>query len=264
VEPSFGALGGALARLLSLRRGEAVLGQRGHLELARVISLCFERGLWLFEGLQGKSVPLDDGHVRAIVALRDALRVGPPDLDVDPARARALCERRTRDPEAPPAIRGGALGLLWSQLSAEESADADRQGQAIQVLRGVARPETFGDFLAGLFALAREEVVGAQELVATIDACVTGFLRQDFLVALPALRQAFAYFPPRERLRIAETLVALGGDRSVDPSALLRTPMDVALLERAERMEQAALERARRFGLGDEHDLEASPKVGQP
>lgn len=266
-EPSFTALGGALGKLLALRRGEAVLGKRGHMDLASVLAACFDRGLWLFEATQGASAPLDEGHVRAVVALRDTLRVGPPELDVDPARARGLCERRTKDPEAPPALRGAALGLLWSMLDENDDAEA-RQKEAIAVLRAVARPETFGDFLGGLFALAREEVVRAEGLVGTIDACVTGFLRDDFLIALPALRQAFAYFPPRERLRIAETILELGAPADgpkaaarVDPMVLLRAPIDVSVVERGHRLEQAAATLAARFGLDDGGSSPVAPET---
>jgi hypothetical protein len=40
-----------------------------------------------------------------------------------------------------------------------------------------------------------------------LDELVGAMTDHDFLVALPALRQAFGYFPPRERHLIADRLV---------------------------------------------------------
>lgn len=262
-EPSFGSLGVALAKLLALRRGDLVLGERGKTELGAVIAACFDRGLWLFEGIQGPSAPLDEALVSAVRALRDVLRVGKegrPALDVDAERARAVCERRTHDPGTPPALRGAALGLLWSLRDASVDAEPgeDDASRTVAVLRAVARPETFGDLLAGLFALAREQVIRAPGLLAMVDATVTGFLPQDFLVALPGLRQAFSYFPPRERLSIAEAVLALGQDEAPgvlhDPRTLLDARVDVAAVQRGAAIERAALALATRFGLRDALD----------
>jgi hypothetical protein len=252
-EPSFEVLGSALAKLLALRRGDVVLGARGRIELRQVLAACFDRGLWLFEGIQGASAPLHEGHVRAVRALRDLLRLGAGEIDGAQVRARELCERRTKDPEAPPALRGAALGVLWSTREADGESD---EPQAIAVLRATARPATIGDFLGGLFALAREEVVRANELVATIDALVTGFLREDFLIALPALRQAFAFFPPRERLAIAQSILQIGGQTKADPMQLLRAPVDAAVVQRGAAIERGSAALALRFGLTDSHDEE--------
>src|SRR5262249_17522862 len=73
-EASFTALGAALERLLALFRGEAVLAARESADLARVIGACFERGLWLFESVQGANAPLDAGHLVAVRAMRDVTR----------------------------------------------------------------------------------------------------------------------------------------------------------------------------------------------
>lgn len=257
-EASFASLGRALQKLLGLRRGELVLGARGQSELPRVLDACFDRGLWLFEATSGPTAPLDLAHVAAVIALREVLRETDDDAHLMTTRALECCARRCHDPEAPPALRGAALGLLWSMAPApaeEEDEDhADHADHAIAVLRAVARPATFGDFLGGLFALARAEVAREPSIVATIDASVTGFLREDFLVALPALRQAFSYFPPRERLAIAESVLALGGRAGADPMALLHAPIDAELVRQGAALEAATHALARRFGLTDAHD----------
>lgn len=251
VEPSLSVLGAALERLLALRRGDAVLGAHVRLELEDVLRACFDRGLWLLEGVQGATAPLDDGHVRAVRVLRDVSRLQRDGLAVDRDRARAVCERRTHDGDAPPAIRGAALGFLWSTRDEDAPDDVPDEQRAIATLRAVARPASLGDFLAGLFALARTEVVHARALLATIDASVAGFLREDFLIALPALRQAFAYFPPRERLAIAEGVLALGGLERADPMLLLGAAVDERTFGRGAALDQRAAATATRFGLRD-------------
>ena len=116
-----------------------------------------------------------------------------------------------------------------------------------------ALPQVAGR-LRGPGLQAPAEVVRDRSIVATIDASVTGFLREDFLIALPALRQAFSYFPPRERLAIAESVLAIRGHAGHDPMALLRAPVDAELVRRAAALEGAALALARRFGLTDPLD----------
>lgn len=81
----------------------------------------------------------------------------------------------------------------------------------MRAVRGAFQPRSAGDWLAGLFALAREEVLQHGEMVGLLDELMSGLSADDFLLALPALRQAFEYFPPREREAIAERVLARRG-----------------------------------------------------
>jgi hypothetical protein len=81
----------------------------------------------------------------------------------------------------------------------------------LRAVRGAFVAATAGDWLAGLFALAREEVLHHDAVVALLDELLSGMGVEDFLVALPALRQAFEFFPPREREVIAGRLLARRG-----------------------------------------------------
>ena len=110
-----------------------------------------------------------------------------------------------------------------------------------------ADPELLGDFLFGLFTLAREPVQRRPDLVARIDEVVMAFADAEFLDALPALRRAFSAFTPREKDRLARGLP--GGARldeaaAADPSTL------AAMLELEGRL-RGALER-----YGVEHQAE--------
>ncbi|WP_227996994.1 DUF5682 family protein, partial [Glycomyces albidus] len=102
---------------------------------------------------------------------------------------------------------------------------------AAAAAEGAAAPDRLGDWLAGLFSLAREEVVAEDEgVIAAVDELVGDLTETEFLEALPALRHAFAMFPPRERGLIAERLVALrgGGDATELTMRLDVDPMTVA------------------------------------
>jgi hypothetical protein len=89
----------------------------------------------------------------------------------------------------------------------------------------------------------------APGLVAAMDEAISGLGREDFLVALPALRQAFAFFPPREKLAIAEAVLARHGAAGHDPSALLVVGVDPAAAREGMRIDAQLDALARRYGL---------------
>ncbi|NVI92687.1 DUF5682 family protein [Actinomadura sp. BRA 177] len=108
---------------------------------------------------------------------------------------------------------------------------------------GAAGASTFADWLAGLFALARQEVLDADTpVLGVLDELVGDLTDADFLVALPALRQAFEFFPPRERETIAEGLLERRGLRG-SARELLRTP-DAPLLMAEARALETRVEKA--------------------
>jgi hypothetical protein len=248
-ESSFDALGASLGTLASLWKFDVLLGAAGAETLGEAIASAFDRGLWLLEGIAGPTAPASRETIGGVVALRDALRHCEGPLKLDRARAFAVMQRRAHDREAPPAVRGAGLGFLWSAGFYEDLEHAEVE--ATTAARAAAHPATFGDFLAGLFALAREEVLRARGLVASLDTVVTGLGRDDFLVAIPALRLAFAYFPPREKERLAHEIVALHGGSAAD---LLRLTIAPEVTLRGLAIDAAVAATARRYGLDDEED----------
>ncbi|WP_344285284.1 DUF5682 family protein, partial [Actinomadura napierensis] len=132
-------------------------------------------------------------------------------------------------PAAPPDLRGAALG---PGRAAYDTADPAR------AVRGAAGPQVFGDWLAGLFALARQEVLDhGGSVLAVLDELVGALTDEDFLIALPALRQAFEYFPPREREAIAGQLLARRGVHG-SGRALLRPSGDPLAVAEARALEE--------------------------
>jgi hypothetical protein len=244
-EPSFAELGDAGVHLLALFRHGALLGVEGAQAVGVVLSAIYSRGLWLVEGLQGETAPANEAELRAVALLRDLVRFASGALLADRAQGEAVMQRRGQDRQAPPAIRGAAIGFLWS--TGQGSVDDASRG-----LAGVSRPESIGDFLAGLFSVAREEVMGSEGLVAAIDSALNALESHDFLVSLPAMRMAFSFFPPRERERMAQRIVRL--HQGVDGTAanarsLLRAEVSADVVVRGLAIEEEVTRRAERYGL---------------
>ncbi|MEV6518411.1 DUF5682 family protein [Micromonospora chalcea] len=223
------ALGRALAVALALWRHDHLLGSAGTAPLGALITAAVRRALWLVEGVRAAAAPADPGRLVALVAVRDAIRHAGPALGLDRDGALAVAGRVAADAAAPPDLRGAALGLAWSLGDVPDASRA---------VRAVAAPDTLGDWLSGLFALAREEVVaGDAALLTVVDELLAGMGAHDFLVALPALRQAFGWFPPRERAEVARHVQALhGGD--APPGDLLRLDADPLLVAAARAVEE--------------------------
>lgn len=222
-----GPLGAALATVLGLWRHDRVLGTARSPMYAAVIDGAVTRTLWLAEGVRGGPVPAEPARLRALAATRDALLHAGEVLTTGREVALEAMARIGADRGAPPDLRGAAFGFGWSLGAA---------GDPVRALRGAAGTDTLGDWLAGLFALARDEVLAdGSGLLDALDDLVVAM--PDFLEGLPALRQAFAYFPPRERELIARRLL---DRRRLAGSArtLLRTTADPLLLAEAAALEE--------------------------
>ncbi|MGI5163264.1 DUF5682 family protein [Spirillospora sp. CA-253888] len=246
-----GDLGHVLATVLGLWRHDRLLGTAGSPLFATVIEGAVQRVLWLAEGIRGGPASADLERLYALAATRDALRHAAGPLGLDREAALAVAGRVAAAGDAPPDLRGAAFGLAWS---------LGRTGDAARAVRGMSAPGVLGDWLAGLFALARDEVIATEgagtegagtedagtegegaepSVLAVLDELIAGLAETDFLVALPALRQAFEFFPPREREAIARGVLERRGLRG-SARALLRTTADPALLADAAALEHRA------------------------
>ncbi|MFG2216095.1 DUF5682 family protein [Streptomyces sp. NPDC048685] len=259
-----GSLGEILATALGLWRHDRVFGMaRGPL-LAAVIDGATEQLLWLLEGARGSS-GVDFPRLRAVVAVRDAVLHAPELLSVTREVAAGIARRIAEDPQAPIDVRGAAFGLARSLGRVPGAPGAS--GDPARVVRTVARAgaDALGDWLAGLFALARDEVTGAagnddgrgtdgaaESLIDVLDGLVSALSDEEFLSGLPALRQAFTFFPPRERDRIAARLLERRGVRGSSRS-LLRTTADPLLIARARALEESVSRLLARY------ELDAAP-----
>lgn len=252
-EPELGEVGKAIAGLLDVYLHGDLLGAQGAPVLEQVLEGAFDRGLWLLEACSGPDAPLAEGEVLGIVGLRDLVVRGPASIRTQRARARGVFTRRTTDPQAPPAVRGGCLGALWSSHRADPGETDDIEALAVAAIQGASLPSRLGDFLGGLFYLARTEALEADGLMAAIDGALGALSDREFLVSVASLRLAFSFFPPRERRILARKVLARRG-LSLDPSVLLRPGASAVDIGAGLALDRAASELARRFGLTDDLD----------
>lgn len=235
-----GPLGRAARRVTRLYRFGDAFNAAG--ALAPLSQAMFERILWLLEG------PIGDGRaaIDAVIAARDFAR-DCEGLSLDLAAAHDAFERILANRDAPPALAGAALGWLVS-LGYEDAA-ASAPGR----IKACALPENLGDFLGGLFALARENMRDAGRALDAVDGLVAGWTDSEFLAALPAMRGAFAWFPPREREALARGILRRAGETESDAETKaidwMRQSAPIASQAEAMELEARALERLARFGL---------------
>lgn len=260
-------LGTLLATALGLWRHDRLFGVAHSDALGTVVDAAVLRALWLVEAIRGGPAPADDGRLRALVAVRDALLHASEVLTTPVDAATGVFERGAAG-DRPPDLQGASVGLVWAvteispELAPDSVAGATGSGARTDrieaAVRGSARVEVLGDFLTGLFALAREQVLAGAEpgVLGILDEVVGRFGDDEFLVALPSLRLAFSWFPPRERHLIAERLLDRRGLRG-SARSLLRLGADPATVAEARAVE-ARVDRLladeallRREGAGD-------------
>lgn len=201
---------------------------------------------WLIEARNGPLAGADPDDIEAVrflawrrhqAAAEQALVLGE------------LLHRRALDSAAPPALRGAAAGALWQAAEVDPSLAFD-EAAVVAAARRLPNAGVLGDWLIGLFALARGVATQAPQLVAALDSLIAGFGEDEFLAALPALRQAFGWFPPRERAALAEQVARLHGRGSGLAAALLTLPADVGAAARGMAVQARVRAVMQRFGLG--------------
>jgi Family of unknown function (DUF5682) len=205
-----------------------------------------ERLLWLLEGRDGPgSAAQLEADVRAVSVFDALLPLELPALD----RAFVLetMARLARSAGKPPSLRGAALGVAYAHGGLGDG-DAAR-AEVLATTRAMPARDALGDFLYGLFACARALATESDSIVRAVHIALDAVGHEDFLVALPPLRAAFGWFPPRERGAIAAHVARLLGLNSEQRLALTTLREGAGALLDAKRIEAQALQWAREFGL---------------
>ncbi|WP_034386250.1 DUF5682 family protein [Comamonas composti] len=257
-EGRFEALAPALGLLHVLLRHGQVLGMAGAPVLRVVVQAGFDRALWLLE--PAAVIPPAEmeahlqGHKALLQIVSDKLAAQPGDgqaLDIEPLRALGLWQRKAADPAAAPLSRGAALGAAFSLSGRVPETQGASLEQAMALLQQLP-PATLGDALAGLLALAREALASEPGFAAGLDGLVRALDGADFALALPALRAAFAWLPPRERAALAEQVLQLHQATHL-PQRVLTGPLQTTLspeeTAQATAWETKAAQRIARWGI---------------
>lgn len=238
-EGDFFALTKALGQLLYLYRYDTVLQTAGSEPIADLLLEAYGRALWLLESL-GQTSGRDAQILDGLLALRETFERCEELLQLDRQEIVGVLARVGADQGQGSLVRGAALGARWS-LGATD-AEAVR-GQ----LRLFTDPDRLGDFLHGLFTLAREQVQRQRELILAIHEIVVGWSQDEFLHALPAVRLAFTSFTPREKHHVGVTLRTAMG--LVAEEELAALTVDVATAARALELEERLFAAAVQYGV---------------
>ncbi len=189
----------SLGHLLFLYCYDEVLGMHEAAGLAAILQENFARCCWLLEGI-GRSSGDEQATINGVRQLVEAFERTESLLQLSRIDFVALLHRVQHDQHQLPSLRGAAVGALWTLHEADE--DVIRQ-----TMRGFHDPEEIGDFLNGLFCLAREAAQRHPGLVQSIDELLMSLAAEQFEIALPSLRLAFTYFTPREKHHLLTTLL---------------------------------------------------------
>jgi hypothetical protein len=165
------------------------------MDVGELLRTTFRRSLWLLETL-GTSVGQDRVLLMGVTTILETFRRCGPLLNVAEDDFTGVFHRVADDRVQLPMLRGAATGVLWNLKTTDIN------------LQAFAQPDQLGDFLAGLFYLAREIMQREPALLQQIDHLLTSYSEDDFLAALPSLRLAFSFFLPREKQVMASTLFA--------------------------------------------------------
>ena len=195
--------------------------------------------MWLLEGL-GQVAGQDRAIVGGMRLLLETQERCGTSLVLDREEFTEVLSRVQSDAGQLPITRGAACGALWA-LGAADAHQVHRQ------LLLFSDPDRLGDFLGGMFPLAREQVQRQPELIRAIDNLIVGYEDDEFLAALPSLRLAFSYFTPREKHHLAATLMGMLG--SPGPHRLTTLAVPAAVAARVLAFESRLFQQLKRHGI---------------
>ena len=95
-----------------------------------------------------------------------------------------------------------------------------------------------------------------------LDEVIQAMTEAEFLIALPSLRFAASWFPPKERERLARVVLGVRGEDSALAHAMVRLPARPETIVAGHALDAKVREIALRFGLADALDAERSTEGG--
>ena len=208
----------------------------------------YERALWLMDQAGQPPAGRESHYLNSIHTVMRVFQRCEQPLQLHGGDLVKVLRHMQQDSHQLALIRGAAAGALWQQ----GRADAARTHQSMNAF---ARPEQLGDFLTGLFALARDTVYRHLGFIQAVDQLLGHYNDEEFLLALPALRLAFTYFTPREKHYFAATLSGDDRETAADISRVLSVSVEQAAGIMA--FENSVLKLADEYGLLKTDDVGA-------
>ncbi len=185
----------SLKQLFYLYQYDEVLGTSGTDDYKKLLFECRDRTLWLLDdsAVKEQSQEIVKG-MKLLIDCQEKCR-----HFLDETVLVEVLKRICQDDDRPNDIRGAAIGALWSLGYSDKD-------EILKLMMFYANPQSAGDFLAGLFCLAREALQRHKELLNAVHKLICEFGNDEFVQGLPSLRLAFTFFTPREKDNIAKTL----------------------------------------------------------
>lgn len=242
-ENQFAEMGQALEVLYALWRLDEISGMQGAQILQMTLCAAIDRTLWLCESNGRPDEKEFHTHLHSWQALCHILRdlhsgVNLPGVSL--SAAVALLERRSQAIHAPALDRGATLGALMRLEHPNASAEA-----ALTMLAQLS-PAQSGEALHGLLALARHQLACQPIFIAGFSSHLNQLSDADFINALPDLRAAMAWLPPRERGTLAHQVLEHYQLVQLPVSALQMPlhcpPQDIAHHQQLEQQALASLQ----------------------
>lgn len=241
----FLAMAQALEHLLYLYHYDTVLEMEHRENLAGILRETWQRCLWLLESL-GRLIGKDRELLRAMQGIVETFERCDGKLGLAGTELSGVLARVEADGGQTALLRGAAAGVLWTLKAASGE-------RLLQDLMLFSSPSDLGDFLTGLFALAREAAQREPQLLLALDRLINGYRDTEFLEAMPGLRLAFTSFTPREKHHIAtgllEQLMTPDERRAGRPAPLPALSVSGEDIARAIEFEARLLESLDRYGI---------------
>ena len=207
-DPSFASLVGGLGELAMLWQSREPLEAHGLPQVPHLARTAYRRAAYLTRELAGCPADRVDETLAAIGSVRQLLAGSHEELFDPPLFLDALADLLTL-PAVPPAIAGGAAGVLFGEGRLADDALVSMVAGHLDAATGDPAAQT--GFLRGLLATGREVAWRSPALLRRIDALLRSWDDDQFVRAVPDLRVAFTHLTPRETDRVAGLVAGLHG-----------------------------------------------------
>ncbi|MBW9233900.1 hypothetical protein JQK62_16655 [Leptospira santarosai] len=187
---------GALSHIVYLYAYDEVLKLEGRESLEGILRETYRRCLHLLDQL-GVTPSQGLKQARGVRTITQTYRYCSESLRLSSEEIRDVLFRVGYDSELDPFVRGAICGAQWKLNLADT---------ILPQLNSFYDPSLLGDFLSGLFLIARETVQRDGALLTALNNRISELSYVEFLEALPALRMAFSFFTPREKHQIGLNL----------------------------------------------------------
>lgn len=206
-------------RLITLWRAREPLGAQNHPQLRALLQRIWPAALFLLPNLAHTEELSEAGAVEQLGLLREFVQLLSrieENAGIDLTPFHAQLQRFTDDIDSSPAIAGASASFLFLDGSWSEAA----LGAALATRFGAgAQSHDAVRFLNGVMAAAPELLLRLPVLLNGLDALISSWDSDAFIVHLPDLRQAFTRLRPQDTANLAGRIAQLHRITDLTPLA---------------------------------------------